>query len=349
MPTCEMCGRTLRLAVRGRPPRYCSRACRARAYRLRVADRSATDTRAGGRADVQAEGRADVHTGGRAEGQAEVQAEGRAEGQAVPGADPVADARRMPESTEPGLSERPLDQPLIVRTAIELADRDGVAAVSMRRVATELGVGVMSLYRYVASREELNDLMVDTVFGERPLPEPGPDGWRAKLELSAREEWALYRDHPWVSHLVAVTTRPPIAPSLMAYTDWRMRALDGHRLDFATMVQIAIMIGTYLQSAAMPLAHEAQAARATRNTRQQWADARQDALHRTLRTAHLPMVSEFGTEAFQASEPENIFEFGLHRMLDGVATLLDAAKAAGDAPAGSPAGPSDGGSGIDEI
>ncbi|ACZ90416.1 hypothetical protein Aros01_00631 [Streptosporangium roseum] len=335
MPTCEMCGRTLRLAVRGRPPRYCSRACRARAYRMRVADRSATDTRAGGRAwgrtDLQAEGRTDLQAGG------------RAEGQAVPGAgtraDPGADARRVPESTETGLSEGPLDQPLIVRTAIELADRDGVAAVSMRRVATELGVGVMSLYRYVASREELNDLMVDTVFGERPLPEPGPDGWRAKLELSAREEWALYRDHPWVSHLVAVTTRPPIAPSLMAYTDWRMRALDGHRLDFATMVQIAIMIGTYLQSAAMPLAHEAQAARATRHTRQQWADARQDVLHRTLRTAHLPMVSEFGTEAFQASEPENIFEFGLQRMLDGVATLLDTARAAGDAPAGSPVGP----------
>ncbi|MEV4242034.1 TetR/AcrR family transcriptional regulator [Streptosporangium canum] len=357
MPTCEMCGRTLRLAVRGRPPRYCSRACRARAYRLRVADRSATDPHAGGQAEGRAEGQAGGQDGGQAEsqagGRAESQAESEGQGQGVPGAatraDPGADARRMPESTESGLSEGPLDQPLIVRTAIELADRDGVAAVSMRRVATELGVGVMSLYRYVASREELNDLMVDTVFGERPLPEPGPDGWRAKLELSAREEWALYRDHPWVSHLVAVTTRPPIAPSLMAYTDWRMRALDGHRLDFATMVQIAIMIGTYLQSAAMPLAHEAQAARATRNTRQQWADARQDALHRTLRTAHLPMVSEFGTEAFQASEPENIFEFGLHRMLDGVATLLDAAKAAGDAPAVSPAGPGDGGSGIDEI
>ncbi|MET8382689.1 TetR/AcrR family transcriptional regulator [Streptosporangium canum] len=345
MPTCEMCGRTLRLAVRGRPPRYCSRACRARAYRMRVADRSATDTRAVGRAEVQADVQGDV----RADVQGDVRADVQGDVQGEVRADPRADARRMPESTETGLSEGTLDQPLIVRTAIELADRDGVAAVSMRRVATELGVGVMSLYRYVASREELNDLMVDTVFGERPLPEPGPDGWRAKLELSAREEWALYRDHPWVSHLVAVTTRPPIAPSLMAYTDWRMRALDGHRLDFATMVQIAIMIGTYLQSAAMPLAHEAQAARATRHTRQQWADARQDALHRTLRTAHLPMVSEFGTEAFQASEPENIFEFGLQRMLDGVATLLDAARAAGDAPAGSPADPSDGGSGIDEI
>ncbi|GAA4235995.1 AcrR family transcriptional regulator [Streptosporangium album] len=270
---------------------------------MRVADRSATGARADTGGDPQNGAGARAGTGARAEA--------------------GGDARQAPESAETGIPEGTLDRPLIVRAAIELADHDGVAAVSMRRVATELGVGVMSLYRYVASREELNDLMVDTVFGERPLPEPGPDGWRAKLELSAREEWALYRDHPWVSYLVAVTTRPPIAPSLMAYTDWRMRALDGHRLDFATMVQVAIMIGTYLQSAAMPLAHEAQAARVTRHTRQQWADARQDALHRTMRTARLPMVSEFGTEAFQASEPENIFEFGLHRMLDGIATLLE--------------------------
>ncbi|WP_329426223.1 TetR/AcrR family transcriptional regulator [Streptosporangium sp. NBC_01495] len=265
---------------------------------MRVSDRSAVDVQP----DVQPDVRPDVRP------------------------DASVDVRQMPKGgARAGISERALDQPLIVRTAIELADRDGVAAVSMRRIALELGVSVMSLYRYVVSREELNDLMVDTVFGERPLPEPGPDGWRPKLELSAREEWALYRDHPWVSHLVAATTRPPIAPRLMAYTDWRMRAVDGHRLDFATMVQIAIMIGTYLQSAAMPLAQETQAARTTQHTRQQWADARQDTLHRTLRAARLPMVSGFGAEAFQASEPENIFEFGLHRMLDGIATLIEQA------------------------
>ncbi|MFI6790586.1 TetR/AcrR family transcriptional regulator [Nonomuraea sp. NPDC050383] len=288
MPTCETCGRALGASERGRPPRYCSRACRARAYRMRVADRLAADAREEGRAAPEAE---------------------------VP--------HPPPAGTEGGAPEVALDRSLIVRTATDVADREGVAAVSMRRVAARLGVGVMSLYRYVANREELNDLMVDAVFGERPLPEPGPDGWRAKLELSARAEWAIYQDHPWVSHLVAVTTRPPVAPNLMAYTDWRMRALAGHDLDFTTLVQVAIMIGTYLQSAAIPLAHEAQVARTTRHTRQQWADARQDAIHRTIHAARLPMVSEFGSEAFQASEPESIFEFGLHRMLDGIAALLD--------------------------
>ncbi|RJL22930.1 TetR family transcriptional regulator [Bailinhaonella thermotolerans] len=271
-----MCGRALRPAERGRPRRYCSRACRTRAYRARLADRPAPETRGPAR--------------------------------------PPRQGAESPEAV--------LDRGLIVRTAIALADRESVAVVSMRRIATELDVGVMSLYRYVSSREELNDLMVDAVFGDRPLPEPGPDGWRAKLELSAREEWDLYRSHPWMAHLVAITTRPPAAPGLMAYTDWRMRALAGQGLDFATLVQVAIMIGTYVQSAAVPLAYEARAARTTRHTREEWARARRETFERTIGAARLPMVSEFGDEAFEASEPENIFEFGIHRMLDGIETLI---------------------------
>ncbi|MEU6430918.1 TetR/AcrR family transcriptional regulator [Microbispora sp. NPDC046973] len=273
--TCVMCGRALRPAERGRPPRYCSRACQARAYRARVSER------------------------------------------------PTAGARAKPRPTAEN-AQVVQDQALIVRAAVALADREGLATLSMRRIAADLGVAVMSLYRYVGSREELNDLMVDSVFGERPLPEPGPDGWRAKLELSAREEWALHRAHPWLSQLVAVTTRPPVAPGLMAYTDWRMRALAGQGLDFSTLVKIAIMIGTYVQSAAVPLAHEARAARGARHTRRQWAAARREAFDRTISANRLPMVSEFGDEAFEASEPENIFEFGLHRMLDGIAALIDA-------------------------
>ncbi|MEU1729009.1 TetR/AcrR family transcriptional regulator [Nonomuraea sp. NPDC005692] len=275
---CEVCGRELRTAERGRPRRYCSRACRTRAYRARLAEPPAPE-------------------------------------------EPAAQPGRPAEAT--------LDQGRVVRAAVALADREGLAALSMRRIATDLGVGVMSLYRYVPSREELNDLMVDAVFAARPLPEPGPDGWRARLELSARQEWELYRRHPWMSHLVAVTTRPPVAPALMAYTDWRMRALDGHGLDFATLVQVAIMIGTYVQSAAVPLAHEAQAARTSRHTRREWAQARKEAFARSIGAARLPMVAEFGDEAFEASEPENIFEFGLHRMLDGIGLLLPDQSAPG--------------------
>ncbi|WP_433663247.1 TetR/AcrR family transcriptional regulator [Nocardia sp. CA-128927] len=295
MPTCVICGRELRPATRGRPPRYCSRACRARAYRARVADGSAGDNIApsGPTSDSSAD-------------------------------DPAAAKTDLGEHSRngPGSSGLSLTLSHIVRAATEIADQGGSEAVTMRSTALRLGVGTMSLYRYVAGREELNDLIVDAAYGEIALPEPGPDGWRAKLELSARQEWQLYRDHPWVAQLVAATTRPPLAPNLMAYTDWRIRALDGLELEFVTKVQVAIMVGTYLQSAAVPLAYERRSARATRRTRQQWFDAKQNSIDRILPTARLPMVSQFGAAEYRAAEPANIFEFGLHRMLDGIAALI---------------------------
>ncbi|MFC7642163.1 TetR/AcrR family transcriptional regulator [Streptosporangium lutulentum] len=71
-------------------------------------------------------------------------------------------------------------------TAIAIADREGLDAVSMRRLASELDAGAMSLYRHVANKDELVTQMVDEVFAEPELPTPGPEGWRAKLELISR-------------------------------------------------------------------------------------------------------------------------------------------------------------------
>lgn len=265
MTTCLVCGRELAPVVRGRPARYCSRACRARAYRERVAAKQVA---------------------------------------AEPMSAPTA------ALTVEG----------VVRAAIAVADRDG-AGPSMRRTAAELGVGVMSLYRYVPNKEELGALMIDAVFGERPLPEPGPPDWRAKLELSARQEWDIYREHPWVPQLFTITTRPPIAPRMMAYTDWRLRALDGLGLDFPTMVRIAIMISTHTQGAAFPLAQEQRAD----NSRQQWMDARSTRMRQTIAAGDLRMIARFGPESFTASEPQSIFDFGLRCLLDGVTNRLPSA------------------------
>src|SRR5919112_1260440 len=80
----------------------------------------------------------------------------------------------------------------IVRTAIELADTDGVAALSMRRLADGLGVSTMSLYTYVPSKAELIDVMLDAVLGEAVGTYEGAWGWTEKLEVVARENWALY-------------------------------------------------------------------------------------------------------------------------------------------------------------
>src|ERR1700724_2007655 len=94
-----------------------------------------------------------------------------------------------------GLRERPRRGPRrglslerIVAAAVRIAASDGLAAVSMSRVAAELGASTMSLYRYVAAKDELLALMVDAAFGTPPAA-PGPDeGWRAGL---SRWAWAL--------------------------------------------------------------------------------------------------------------------------------------------------------------
>ena len=89
------------------------------------------------------------------------------------------------------------DRRRIVAAAIELADAEGLGALSMRRVADALGVGTMSLYTYVPGKAELLDVMLDTVLAEAARPD-GAGGWRAGLERRARENWALYHRHPWM-------------------------------------------------------------------------------------------------------------------------------------------------------
>ncbi|WP_344234589.1 TetR/AcrR family transcriptional regulator [Kribbella hippodromi] len=220
----------------------------------------------------------------------------------------------------------------IVGAAVALGDLEGVEAVSMRRIAERLGAGVMSLYRHVRSQVELVDLMVDQVFGERELPEldgwSGPGSWRAKLELSARMEWDVYRDHPWVARLVASTTRPPLAPNRMAYTDWRIRALEGTGLPFETMAQISFVLSTQVHGVALGLEAETDALRTSDLTRDEWTATRQDAVDQALRTRHLPMIARFGQPEYEASTPDRIFDFGLTRLLDGIAVLIpDEARA----------------------
>lgn len=93
----------------------------------------------------------------------------------------------------PSRGPRPgLSTAQIVGAAITIADSDGLGALSMRRVAEQLGVGTMSLYTYVPGKAELLDVMLDSVFGEQTFAGALPADWRAALELRAQADWALY-------------------------------------------------------------------------------------------------------------------------------------------------------------
>ena len=212
----------------------------------------------------------------------------------------------------------------IVRAAIELADTEGLAALSMRRVAERLGVGTMSLYTHVPGKGELLDVMLDTVYGEIARPRDIPGGWRERLAQIARENWALYLRHPWL--LQVATTRPPLGPNLTAKYEYELSAVDGIGLTDLEMDSVVSLVTGYVHGAVRGAVEAAQATQRTGLTEQQWWHAHAPYLEKVLDPRRFPLAARVGTAAGQeyqaATDPARAFEFGLARILDGVEVLV---------------------------
>lgn len=112
----------------------------------------------------------------------------------------------------------------IAAAAVRLADEHGFEAVSMRRIAAEIGAGTMSLYRYVPRKEDLVDLMIDQVSGEQLAPDPTGDA-RADLFEAARRQRALIHRHPWL--VQALRTSPSPGPNSLRFMDGMLAILEG--------------------------------------------------------------------------------------------------------------------------
>lgn len=127
----------------------------------------------------------------------------------------------------------------ITAVALDIADREGLDAVSMRRVAAELGTGAASLYRYVETREELLDLMTDATAAEYAPPAPTGD-WLADLVTVGEQSRAILRRHPWLPGLSL--TRPVIGPHGIALLEHVLAVLAGHPADLRTKMEAFAMI-----------------------------------------------------------------------------------------------------------
>jgi AcrR family transcriptional regulator len=119
---------------------------------------------------------------------------------------------------------RGLSRERIVAAAIELADADGLGALSMARLAERLGCGTMSLYRHVANKDELVTFMLSVGPGPPPRPMDRAD-WRGALTDWATGLWSVYHRHPWI--LAAVAAGPPADPGQLAWLDAGLAALGG--------------------------------------------------------------------------------------------------------------------------
>lgn len=231
--------------------------------------------------------------------------------------------RTKERASRKGKPELSVDR--IVRAAIELADVEGLAALSMRRIAERLGVGTMSLYTYVPGKAELLDLMLDTVAGETARSDELSGDWRARLEQIARENWALYLRHPWLLQ-VATNSRPVLGPNVIAKYDYELRAIDGIGLSDLEMDSVLTLVSGYVHGAARGAVEAATAVQHTGMTDEQWWAAHAPFLTKVFDPGRYPTAARVGAtagEVYEAAfDPEHAFEFGLQRVLDGIDVLI---------------------------
>lgn len=243
-------------------------------------------------------------------------------GTVVADSSPAAVTRRPSSSAPDPEQELSLDR--IVRAAIEIADAEGLSALSMRGVAARLGVATMSTYRYVPSKEDLVLHMADAAFGEESYAPDAPKDWRGRIELGARTMWSLYRKHPWLAQLSSLT-RPLLVPNLMVHAEWVLDALDGHGLDPTTLFDIHVLLYSHVQGLAMHLEMEAHAEAATGQSEDQWMDSRAPALRELVGSGRFPAFTR-AVKAFEDGYDlrlDALFTFGLEALLDGLTPLLE--------------------------
>ncbi|MER7846160.1 TetR/AcrR family transcriptional regulator C-terminal domain-containing protein [Kitasatospora sp. NPDC096077] len=240
----------------------------------------------------------------------------------APAEDRVPSRRRSPSALLP---DHELSRERIVRAAMDLADGEGLGAVSMRSVAARLGVAAMSPYRYVNSKDDLVLLMADAAFGEETYPVEPPEGWRARLELGARTLWGIHRRHPWLSQ-VGSLTRPLMLPALMAHAEWALAALDGHGLEPEAMLDLHVLLYGYIHGIAVHLEREAQAEAATGLSGDQWMDRQAPAFAAITVAARYPVFTRIANSCKDGYDLDldTLFEFGLKPLLDGIALIVEA-------------------------
>jgi AcrR family transcriptional regulator len=220
---------------------------------------------------------------------------------------------------KPGLTLR-----RIVTAAIEVADAEGLGAVSMRRLSAELGVGTMSLYRYVPGKAELLDLMLDRVQDPAPgLPEP-PDDWREGVEALARGYLDLYRRHPWL--LRVNQSRSVLGPGSLRGLEAALRALRGMGLSDQETLSVIIAVQSFTSGIARMGIDAAEAARQTGVSDEEFWKSQEPILARVMESGEFPLMAQLSEDTF--SEEFDHFAFGLRCLVRGFEAKVAEARAA---------------------
>ncbi|MDT0301874.1 TetR/AcrR family transcriptional regulator [Streptomonospora wellingtoniae] len=218
---------------------------------------------------------------------------------------------------EPPTRPVPLDRERIVAAAIALADQGGLEAVSVRKVAARLDAGPMRLYGFIATKEELLDLMVDEVHAEI-LPDEQPADWREALRTLAHRTRQAALRHEWLADLLG--GRPTLGPNGLAVTEATLGALDG-LADLDTLMRAVETVSSYFTGAIRREIARLRAERATGLSEREWQRASGPHVTRMLATGRFPALAKVVYEGTDV-DAETSFATGLEWVLDAVAAKL---------------------------
>jgi AcrR family transcriptional regulator len=227
--------------------------------------------------------------------------------------------------TRPNKGPRPaLTLERIVSAAVRVAAADGIQAVSMSRVAADLGVSTMSLYRYVAAKDELLALMADLAYEAPPAPRGPDESWRDGLSRWAWTELAVYRRNPWVLRIPI--SGPPVTPNTMAWLERGLDCLRDSGLQEGEKLSVMLLLTGFVRTQAT-LQADIAAAQAVGAAP---ADPELMASYGRL-LARLTDPERFPAlhavlAAWVFDEPDDgddEFRFGLERVLDGIEALTE--------------------------
>lgn len=211
----------------------------------------------------------------------------------------------------------------IAAAAIAIADRDGFEAVSMRRVAQELGAGTMTLYHYVANKDDLVSLMTDAVMGEVLVPEDElPRRWRPAIARIATETRQSLRRHRWMLDLLG-DHRP--GPNGLRHFEQSLQAMSSLDIPRKEKFEAIVLIDEYVFGFAIREAQEGY-------NRRPWEREKREFFSRELDRGDFPQIRAFFEDDVDAARQlvtevfldEQRFERGLNRLLDGIEAALPA-------------------------
>ncbi|MCX5193066.1 TetR/AcrR family transcriptional regulator [Streptomyces sp. NBC_00249] len=219
-----------------------------------------------------------------------------------------------------------LSREQIVAAAVRLLDAEGLEALSMRKLGAGMGTAATSLYRHVANKDELIELVVDEVFGELELPEAiGPQGWRAALSHCGHSLRDMVLRHPWMASVLGQVGLAHLGPNLMSMSE-RMLGLaqtagfPPGEADLAIKAVVSYVIGATTSEAS----YLSLLARSGKSE-PEWLESLRPAAQEALEDH--PLTKERAASR-QGLDParlrEETFDYGLQRVLDGLATRITA-------------------------